>query len=376
MAGGFSGAASGHTTATSAVVLFLVTLLSGVPCAAQSGLIGVHIASRIEGDFSVISGIAEAPDGVIAIAQPEDARVLLFGPDGTRRGVFGRKGGGPGEFELLHELGVRPDGFWAEDPMLSRITLFTSSGQLLATFPEPAPRTAMSPEPGDRLFAPRVYALGPADTLLLSWRSRGRTASAAGADLLGIGAVSFTATTRGGTGFSLLGRISAADNCVFTKGNAAARVPFCAVPLAAADPYGTLLVLYTPGHPDRGTGRITAVDVGGSRLLDKQLADRPAPVPNSLRDSLRHEHPGMSIPMTYPLIDELIVGVDSTIWLRRGDGTDRETWMALNVHGEAIGRLVLPPRCSLKWANATSGLAVEYDEDDIASVIQLRFSTP
>jgi hypothetical protein len=75
--------------------------------------------------FARIRGVVRLSDGRIAVADNRAPDLRIFGADGRHERTFGRKGGGPGEFQSPSILGVLPgDTIVVVDGGLRRISLF------------------------------------------------------------------------------------------------------------------------------------------------------------------------------------------------------------------------------------------------------------
>lgn len=79
-----------------------------------------------------ISGLDRAADGMLVLSDPSDGSVKVFGPDGRLVRVIGRKGRGPGEFQVPEFAQYDPQGrIHVLDNMLQRISVFTPDGRLI-----------------------------------------------------------------------------------------------------------------------------------------------------------------------------------------------------------------------------------------------------
>ena len=100
-------------------------------------------------DWTIIGAMVVAPDGQMAILQPQDHRVLVYAPSGKLQYRFGRKGAGPGEFERLWiNAGWVADTLWVYDDSHRRITMITPAGRLARQVTLPSivtPATAHAP---------------------------------------------------------------------------------------------------------------------------------------------------------------------------------------------------------------------------------------
>jgi hypothetical protein len=85
--------------------------------------------------FSMIWDMLVGPDGKMYLSDAKRVEVFILNADGTLHARVGRKGSGPGEFQVLSELHWSRYGeeFWAEDGRLRRMTRFGTDGQLLGT---------------------------------------------------------------------------------------------------------------------------------------------------------------------------------------------------------------------------------------------------
>jgi len=79
---------------------------------------------------------AVLPDGRIAVADTHYHRVVLFAPDGTVAGMFGRDGDGPGEFRFPVGICAGDDGhiYVGEYGGNDRIQVFDGAGKFIRTF--------------------------------------------------------------------------------------------------------------------------------------------------------------------------------------------------------------------------------------------------
>lgn len=89
-----------------------------------------------ESDVGRPEGIWKLLDGRIAVADTHYHRVVLFQPDGTVDGMFGREGNGPGEFVFPVAVAQDPSGFLyvGEYGDRQRIQKFTTAGEYVLEF--------------------------------------------------------------------------------------------------------------------------------------------------------------------------------------------------------------------------------------------------
>ena len=86
-------------------------------------------------EFFQITGVTRLSDGTIVVANSGTQQLRYYAPDGSLRGSAGRKGGGPGEFQMLMMLiGVPGDSVLAFDAMNRRLSLFDAAGRHVRDF--------------------------------------------------------------------------------------------------------------------------------------------------------------------------------------------------------------------------------------------------
>lgn len=83
----------------------------------EDALFGVTAATRLS-------------DGRIAVANAGTQQVKLFGPRGEHLASLGRRGSGPGEFQVPFWVGTHADSLLVWDAALERLTVFDSRGTL------------------------------------------------------------------------------------------------------------------------------------------------------------------------------------------------------------------------------------------------------
>jgi len=113
-------------------------------------------------EFGKPVGLSVAPDGRLFVADTHYHRVLIYDRQGTLEGEFGGFGKGPGEFNLLTDVVVAPDGsiYVSEYGGNDRISRFDSDHRFVRAFGSPD-----EPDPRRRLSRPNCLALDPDGTL-------------------------------------------------------------------------------------------------------------------------------------------------------------------------------------------------------------------
>lgn len=84
-----------------------------------------------------VAGLAVAPDGAVYVYDRQVPALRKYAPDGEFTATFGREGSGPGEYRQSDGgLAVLPDGrVLLRDPGNARITVYSSTGETLDTWP-------------------------------------------------------------------------------------------------------------------------------------------------------------------------------------------------------------------------------------------------
>ncbi|MGW8265097.1 MAG: hypothetical protein ACWGSQ_01950 [Longimicrobiales bacterium] len=94
--------------------------------------IGV-VEGEVAYQFTGVTGAVRLSDGGVAVADGGTQEVRFFGPDGGFLRSVGRRGGGPGEFTGLSDLGKDASArIWAYDFSLRRITWLDEAGEITA----------------------------------------------------------------------------------------------------------------------------------------------------------------------------------------------------------------------------------------------------
>jgi streptogramin lyase len=95
--------------------------------------IEVGLPENPEEGFRGTTDIAFAPNGDFYVSDGyQNARVLRFGKDGERKGEWGARGTGPGEFFLPHAIAIDPQGtVYVADRENLRIQRFDPEGEYL-----------------------------------------------------------------------------------------------------------------------------------------------------------------------------------------------------------------------------------------------------
>lgn len=95
----------------------------------------------VEGDpeyvFGPVMGLEPGPDGLIYSRHAGEGTIRRWTVDGRAAGTVGRAGEGPGEFEMLGNIGFFGDTLWAWDYGAYRASYFNLNGEFLGSVSPP-----------------------------------------------------------------------------------------------------------------------------------------------------------------------------------------------------------------------------------------------
>ncbi len=98
-----------------------------------------RVVGRAEG-LGSITATEVAPDGSVYVVDHVNSRIVAFDAEGRRRWVMGRRGRGPGEFQIPYRIGVRPDGMiFVYDIGTGEVTAVSPAGAFAARYRMPFP---------------------------------------------------------------------------------------------------------------------------------------------------------------------------------------------------------------------------------------------
>jgi hypothetical protein len=325
------------------------------------------------GSLADVFDVEIAPDDRILVGQPTIASMAVFDADGRYLRSVGRRGPGPGEFNVLGRLGWLGDTLWVVD--FGRIHLFSQELEFIET---------IAPHLDRRPGVPHMIP-GP---------------------LMGDGSIAFAGIpvpddiplpmilgTRRGDVLRTLGhekdlrrsfRVTFADT---QSTSVPDPWPSHSLWIHAAD--GESIVVVNRRTTEGRTFQVLRIDLNGDtamkraiqyspRAISRDVADRayraladrfdgrrmtPAAVERALRDQVQ-------FPRFAPPVSALVAGLDGTIWLRREDlRAESVEWQVLSESGQTIGTLSLPGDLDVKRARSNRVWGVVKDELDIPYVV-------
>lgn len=317
--------------------------------------------------FGRIMQVIQLSSGDIAVAEGLAGEIRVFDDDGGHLRTFGRSGEGPGEFASLWTIAELPgDTIVAIDPRGGRVSLFTSSGTFVRSFPIPR-------LPG--ASAPNVIGWLDDGTLLIDALTRSPSRDTRDQSTHFLYAVG-----RDGQVLGTLGEF--AGQQLGRNGYAMAfsgRAEFAAGGNLAW--YGQSSRFELVGHDRSGSvRRIVRVDRVPRAVTQAEIDESRAAAEESLR--------GMSGPAveriratefasTHPVHGRVLSDEAGNLWVERHrsdlveDSGDRE-WDIFDHEGRLIGYLATPGDFRITWIGAQLVLGVHSDPLGVETVRMYR----
>ncbi|MGE3414072.1 MAG: hypothetical protein AB7L91_17840 [Dehalococcoidia bacterium] len=376
-----------------AVPLLLAVSVTALPAqdAPARRLVQIFRIDANVHDMDRVGGVAVSAAGRVAVTQPRDGNVLIFPPTGEPV-VFGRRGGGPGEFRAYSELGWRGDSLWIADGALKRVTVLGPDGAVLRTIPYPT-SDAFARTPGlvdRRATGISALRMNPRGDLLLRMQAIPRAA----AENPGPGRVDVLHalvefTSRGATGVRLELPDTDPPSCRVEGSEKAgyfwsAFIPHCPKPAYALSPDGTQVVVLTPAED--GAYTLVSRRVGSALTVNRRLRAEQVRIPpasleelrsafvsnTGLQPGMRNAYRDMTFPTHYPPFRSVLLGDDGWIWIEQDLDPDTRRWLVLSPDAMPAFALAMPARVKLKVVSRDEIWAVVPDADDLEHVMRYR----
>ena len=318
-----------------------------------------------------------------------EATILVFDRDGRLVRRIGRKGEGPGEFQVASRHGLIGDTLWVTNWPTPRLSLFRKDGTHLST-------TRSAFDAGARFSAPigigGLLAGGRAFVYIDALPLDGPNTRRMMPVLVG---------TREMRNADTVAMLPAARGLYVPSVGSWAFAPVPMSPLLAVSSYGRALATAEWDRAKPGATTVRVIDPDGRERLRRQLALPSRPIPAKTRDSLlavalekarpqldaarrrgialgasneRLVEEGLDLPEHYPPVRDLVIGLDGTLWLERfGDGR-RGEWLVLDARGEPLFQVQLPPMFEIQQATVTDIWGTDRDELDVSYLVRLRIN--
>jgi hypothetical protein len=327
-----------------------------------------------EHDFPSIGSVIVGPGGRIALTIPQDRQIRVYSATGAEQYRFGRRGSGPGEFEQPLTMRFMGDSVWMYDLTHRRVTIITPEGKLA--------RTMLMASQGGLPSMNPMFIRGESVTGTAVVRS---SDGAAGASTIWLARIlredspqqlvplpTTTVTVNAAVEGRTMGRV----------------VPFTAQASWSFSGSGTLLswINTVPGRGSSADVHVIAYRIDGTKRFERRIPFQALPVTAAQRDSalatITRQDAALGpelerkarplVPSVQPVHRGLVQGEDGSVWIRTRSTHSPDATMVLNGQGEPTAWVTLPPRTSIRAADATHVWASEADEDGLVSVVRFR----
>jgi hypothetical protein len=334
-------------------------------------------------------GLAVAPNGTIVVSQHQDGVLRFFDAQGRPSGSFGRKGQGPGEFQLIARFFWMGDTLVVGDGNTRRFTLVSPDRKLVRTVPY---LQAVS-KPEQSTSTAQAHRVGIARLLFPDHSQLVSATFADGApipDWLGKSApgMLFFRADSSGALRRVFGWAPNATSCRVVSGSERSglmvlTVPFCAIPLEDAGMGRGRLALVYAEEGTRPAYRVSVFNMNGDTVFSRSYSFQRIPVPKADKDTaIAARNRGdaarralvekMQLPEFFPPFSRLLVGRDETTWLELPPVRDSRTWQVLDARGNVTGSVNVPRNTTIMVASREMIWAIETDDDGLQHIVRYR----
>ncbi|NUQ12819.1 MAG: hypothetical protein HUU26_10925 [Gemmatimonadaceae bacterium] len=374
----------------------LAMLLPLLPLGAQPTAPRLTLAEELRldagtEDFPTVTRVLVGPRGQIVVPINADMQLRVYDASGKKLGVVGRRGSGPGEFQLFGPIGWASDTMWVSDVQQQRTTFVGPDLKVLRTVLWPSSPGAIGGA-GERLYIAQPYAFLSdgsvlADGNLAVETERGRQLS---------GTVRVRLTPGGPA--QVVRRYPRTDDSPFMMNVAGFGrwVPFTLPLVVTARDDGRFAELSAPPltRPE-GTFDVAVFRASGDTLFARSYPFRGAPIPQAAKDSalasfvpsggrvlegpadLPQRFQAIArerMPAWYTPAEAVLLGLDLTTWVGMRPMAEGRSYLVLDRRGEPVGSLVVPRTTRVRQASATHVWVTETDADGLSSVVRYRIS--
>ena len=264
--------------------------------------------------FGTVDDVVPASDGGVYVWDGQSHEVRRYDADGRLVRQVGRRGAGPGEYELVIGMVTTEAGLAAWDPIHQRLSLFDAADAFVRSWNPPHPDPGMgSLHPDEEggfwlrhtLVDPQTAGSGGVGYVRL--RADG-TPTADTVPAPPFPHAEFRLVARGP-------RLQVADRVPFTPSSLPALSPRGELATGSGERYAILLA--RPGAPPRRIER----DVAAASVAEEERADAESRTTTMMRQAdPRWSWNGPPIPTTRPFFRALKFGLDGRLWVERSLG--------------------------------------------------------
>ena len=387
---------AGHCTRSWIIPVLLALWVPILPASAQVPEKYAHEELRLGGvSASEATAFVKEPSLIVdrygRIYARAETEIRVFGFDGSLLNVLGGKGDGPGEFRSAFGHGLLGDTLWVIDPFWhpSRITRFSIDGQLLST--SAAPEVSQG---GDQSRAWRVSHLLEGGHVITSTSANPGVGPSSKRYRIPIAIADDRLTDP-----KVIVRIEWPQGLLLPGLAQSGDPTFPLSPLFAVFPDGSGMVTVSWEGNQGGPIWVRKYDSAGRRVLEVVHVAPNTRVPGQVVDSLvadwvekvtpiadrarrrgldvpsnltKAVEDGLPIPPYYPMVREVVAGIDGSIWLRRMRSFSDNTWFVLDSGGGPVFKVELPPGVNLQQASFGEVWATALGELDAPLILRYR----
>jgi hypothetical protein len=345
--------------------------------------------------FQSVAALAMSPAGVLHSLHRNEATIRRWDAAGKPLDALGRSGEGPGEFDTPSALGFFGDSLWVFDRGAYRVSYFDSAGTFLDVIVPRVDISANPDNPGGSMARPSLplrdgsfYGVEPAWSDAIA---RGQLSQVAHVHMDREGTMTGTVWVQPYRPMDILALLR-------ESGGTFSAQPFADGPISHVSSDGVLTVLdrRSSTSAEEGTMRLTKIAMTGDKLLTKDIAYVPDPLPKERVDSasaataarmhefMRRRDPGLSLakleadidaatysPDFLPPVRSMVVAEDGSIWLERfTPSAGGVTWWVLDHDAEPVATAVTPVGLQVRLITSDAVWGIEIDELDVNHIVK------
>lgn len=321
-----------------------------------------------------------APSGGFLIVD-NGMRLHLFDAKGAPVKVVGGRGAGPGEFREMQAYGAIDREYWIYDAGLKRVTHFDLQGAYKGV-------TTIATEASATRFD--------------LWKPIGiTTTGVVTSEAYQLDGGSALKVSRPGdyTPVRTLVQFRRASSSVAVPypsgGGFTVHIPFVHAQRWDISTAGTHVAIVRDSITSRrgGVYRVTLTSVNGDPFLSRTYPYVGEPIPDSaveraIAEDVRRKSPANrqaaeralrskrnEVPAFYQPVLQVLVGQDTTVWLRHRKTPKGIPWSVYGKDGRLAASVVLPANLTIKEASLRQLWAFETDEDGFNNVVRFKLSS-